>query len=115
LTSTPTLDFARFANTWKQYHNETYGITFEYPALYDEAPYQAYGCNIRLSTSKSGVYIDVGERISVSIENAPQQTLGAYVEAFIQDNAGPDFTVTSRENGRVGGVQAIAVEYRFGA
>lgn len=116
-TITPTLDLSRFANVWEKYQNEAYGISFDYPAVYNESPYTDYACGIRLSepADSNEVYFYLGERITLAIIEAKNETLTDYVDHFVEKNEGDDFTLISRSEGQVGGVKAITLEYRFGA
>lgn len=112
--STLAADFSLFADSWIRYTSEEYGISFEYPAVYDVSPYQENNCGVKVSTFPDGVYIDVGMRISLAIIEAGSSTLMEYVDNYLKDREAREFILTSRTDTTVGGVEAIMLEYRFG-
>lgn len=109
---TPTQDFSQFANVWKQYNSPEHGITFEYPAVYDEPAYMAHGCNISVSTNADITYIDIGQRILVTLFPPSNQTLPEFVAQTIQDKAAQNISVTSQTGTSVAGIEATMLEYR---
>lgn len=113
-TVAPATDFSNFADAWKRYSNESYGISFEYPAVYDISPYKDNNCGVKVSTLADGIYIDVGMRISLAITEADSSTLAEYVDNYLKDRETSEFTLTSRTNTAVGGAEAKMLEYRFG-
>jgi len=113
-TATPTQDLSQLAGVWKRYDNTDYGISFEYPALYDEAPLNEIGCQVRLSVENDVAYFDVGERIRLSIVDAHNQSLAAYVQTTVKQMQDRQLMIESQTEGLVSGAQAVTIAYRFG-
>lgn len=109
-------DFARLADKWLVYRNETYGFTFEYPAVYAEGPYSY--CDLQeFETPDGGITITVGMRSDLYVFDPQGQTIEDYVDSRIEElKAGdPDWELTDRAETTQAGVDAISITYRFGS
>jgi hypothetical protein len=90
--------------TWATYHNDTYGFSFEYPADYNNPPYE---CGPQEDGSGG---IILGRRIFINIQDQTDATLEQVADEFItQVNS-----VEQRVDMTIGGEPALAVDYRFG-
>jgi Tol biopolymer transport system component len=115
---TPTeseFDFTDMVDKWLTYRNETYGFSFEYPAVYAEGPY-AY-CDVREIPIEDGVMITIGMRSDLYVFAAHGQTVEDYVDSTIEDrqSGDPDWELTNRKTTTQAGVEAISIDYRFGS
>jgi hypothetical protein len=89
---------------WKRYRHPTYGFTFEYPALYGEAPSD---CGLREDADG----LSLGYRSQLSFYEAHGMTLEAFVNKHIKAE---HRMITALSPQTVGGLDALKVEYRFG-
>ena len=94
------------AALWKTYRNETYGFSFEYPAIYDEP---AYRDSCGLKENSEGIRL--GLRSGLRISNSGGWSLEQYANDLL---TGRDWSVDVPKNGIVSGLEALTVEYRFG-
>jgi hypothetical protein len=106
------------AVTWKTYHNQQYGFSFEYPAIYDQARYrERYGISLSDQPEDSDfgrtkfsltmcyrVYLDIYDARGLSLEAFFNRALKKGDISNIESK-----TVTS-----VNGVKGYQVDYRFG-
>jgi hypothetical protein len=89
---------------WATYRNDTYGFSFEYPADYDNPPYD---CGPQEDGSGG---IVLGRRIFINIQEQTDATLEQIADDFItQVNS-----VEQRVDTTVGGEPALTMDYRFG-
>lgn len=94
-----------------RYVDELYGIAFEYPAAYDESPYQEAGCGVDIAESGDEAFIYIGHRIIIAISPSGGREPAAHADDFI---AARELTVTDRSSRSVAGIDAVRLEYRFG-
>lgn len=127
-----TLDISHLSGVYKTYHNEEYGFTFEYPAVFDDGPYPG-AC--ALYEDSNGSYpalyhVYVGHRTWISVVDAEGMSLSEYLDEFIasgqrmaEEDSDIIFMVTplvfsEEENGQIftdeNGNQYVTLEYRFG-
>lgn len=103
---------------WTAYTNSDYGLSFEYPAVYDERSEQ--NCGIRVQEVRAEFNapyfiprtdILVGFRTVVSITDREGLDLNGVVERAIGWREG--WTIESMETGLMNGNEGVYVEYRF--
>ena len=99
-----------FEVSWKTYQNDEIGISFEYPAVYDESQYES--CRVTITSQPDGMEISMGHQSFLLIQQ-PQDSLAiqSYVENLITKK---QWVLEEQEETSVGGEKAIRVEYRFG-
>jgi len=108
-TLTPTLDIAAYANSWTTYHGN-YGISFEYPAIYDEKPYQGICDAIE---SRDGAHF--GEKSRVFVRKQESTSLDKYVLSFIPTyHPDEQFKLESQLSAQINGRPAITVKFKLG-
>ncbi|MEO8356047.1 MAG: hypothetical protein ABI621_09035, partial [Chloroflexota bacterium] len=91
---------------WKTYQNNTFGFSMEYPARYDEAPYNDT-CGIKVSNEG----IRLGHQIEILFLAANGLSLEEYTSNLLRDK---DWRMESQRYQTVSGLNAITVDYRFG-
>ena len=91
---------------WATYQNNTYGFSFDYPVIYESAPFKAT-CGLR----DLGGGILLGARIELGIYPVASVTLDDFTRQFLSSK---DWTLENQDAATVGGQSAISVEYRFG-
>jgi hypothetical protein len=114
-TATDTeFDFTGLIDKWLTYRNETYGFSFEYPAVYAEGPYAF--CDLREIPIQDGVMITIGMRSDLYVFDAQGQTIEEYVDSTIEEHqrGDPDWQLTNRKATTQAGVDAVSIDYRFG-
>ena len=108
-------DFTGLADQWLTYRNDSYGFSFEYPAVYAEGPYSF--CDLREVPTEDGATITIGMRSELNVFDAQGQTIEEYVDSRIQElqSGDPDWQLETRESSSQAGVDAISIVYRFGS
>jgi hypothetical protein len=107
-TPTPTLDLASYANTWTRYHGN-YGISFEYPSIYDEKPY-----NDRCKAVESWDGADFGEKNEVYVRQPLGPTLDEHVELSLANyHREKPLTIESRAEIEINKRPAIVIKYKL--
>ncbi len=91
---------------WATYQNNTYGFSFDYPAIYESAAYKA-ACGLR----DLGSSINLGARIELGIYPAAGLSLEDFARQFLSSK---DWTLENQDNTSLAGQSAINVDYRFG-
>ena len=99
-----------FEISWKTYQNDELGISFEYPAVYDEPQYES--CRVITTSQPDGTEISMGHQSFLLIQQ-PQESLAiqSYVENLITQK---QWVLETQEETTVDGEKAIHIEYRFG-
>ena len=106
LPTLPATSEARPDALWKTYRNEALGFTFEYPAIYDEAPYNE---TCGLKERNDGVHL--GHQIDLSVLNSGGPGLAEFTSDLIQNKG---WSVDSQTTEPLNGLEAITIQYRFG-
>lgn len=91
---------------WVVYQSTDYGITFEYPAAYDDP---AYKDSCGLKENNDG--IQLGHQINLQVLEPDDLSLSEYADNLIKKKG---WTVESQNNGVIDGREAVTVNYRFG-
>ena len=91
---------------WKTYQDNTFGFSMEYPAIYDEPPYDNT-CGLKAI----GGGIHLGRQIDVQFLASGGLSLEEYTSKLLQDK---DWRAEDRYYETVSGLPAITVLYRFG-
>lgn len=91
---------------WNTYRNVTYGFTFEYPAIYDDAAYKD-SCGVK----EIGDGIHLGHQIDLLFLNSGGLGLADFTNAFLQSKG---WSVDSQNNNPINGFEAVSAQYRFG-
>jgi hypothetical protein len=104
-TFTKTLDYSKFTGVWKKYHNSSYGFSFEYPAIYDEAPYTPCG----VKTNQDAV--SLGGRSDLLILDPNGLGLKDFIDQTIKTKG---YSLQAQKNELIDGYDSITIEYRFG-
>ena len=91
---------------WKTYRNDDRGFTFEYPAIYDEAPYSE-SCGLK--ESSDGVHL--GHQIDLLFLNSGGVGLAEFTSDLLQSKG---WSVDSQTTEPLNGLEAVAIQYRFG-
>jgi hypothetical protein len=108
-SSTPTLDVASYANVWTRYHGN-YGISFEYPSIYDELPFHGI-CEAVESLDGA----DFGEKSEVYVRQPLGTTLDEHVKAYLANlELDESLKLESQEEIEINNQRAIAIEYKLG-
>jgi len=94
---------------WSTYSNDQFGISFEYPAVYDLPSNQ--DCGVKVSSLPDGTEISIGYRSFLLIQSSSGVGLQEYVDTLI---AQKQWRLDSQENVLLGGENAIRFDYRFG-
>ena len=99
-----------FEVSWKTYQNDELGISFEYPAVYDEPQYES--CAVRVNSFPDGKEISMGHQSFLLIQQ-PEETVAiqSYVENLVAQKG---WMLETQNETTVGGEEAIHIEYRFG-
>jgi hypothetical protein len=107
-TLTPTLDAVSYANAWTRYHGN-YGISFEYPAIYEEQPYKD-----RCKAIESLDGADFGEKTEVYVRQPLGTTLAEHVESFLANfHREKPLKIESRKEIEINSRPAIIVKYEL--
>ncbi len=107
-TLTPTLDIASYTNAWTRYHGN-YGISFEYPSIYDEKPY-----NDRCKAVESWDGADFGEKNEVYVRQPLDQSLDEHVELSLANyHREKPLKIKSREEIEINKQPAIVIKYKL--
>ncbi len=91
---------------WATYQNNTYGFSFDYPAVYESTANKA-ACGLR----DLGSSINLGARIELGIYPAAGLSLEDFARQFLSSK---DWTLENQDNTSIAGQPAINVDYRFG-
>ncbi len=91
---------------WATYQNKTHNFSFEYPSIYEMAPFKA-ACGLR----DQGSSLTLGARIEVVIYPVGSITLDDFTRQFLSTK---DWVLENQDNGLLGGLSAININYRFG-
>lgn len=83
--ATPTIDVTKYTNKWSTYTNLNLGISFEYPALYDELPVASCRPHIN-QDNPTDVYVGVHINISL-LGTANQVQLPQFVNELLLTNS----------------------------
>jgi len=99
-----------FEVSWKTYQNDELGISFEYPAIYDESQYES--CRVTVTSQPDGTEISMGHQSFLLIQQ-PEESVAiqSYVENLVAQKG---WMVETQEEITVAGEDAINIEYRFG-
>jgi len=99
-----------FEVSWKTYQNDELGISFEYPAIYDES--QNESCRVTVTSQPDGTEISMGHQSFLLIQQ-PQESIEiqSYTENLVTQK---QWAMETQEETTVGGEKAIHIEYRFG-
>jgi len=99
-----------FEISWKIYQNDELGISFEYPAVYDEPQYAS--CAVRVNSFPDGTEISMGHQSFLLIQQPEEGVaIQSYVENLVAQKG---WMLETQEETTVGGEEAIHIEYRFG-
>jgi hypothetical protein len=90
---------------WKTYQDPTFGITMEYPAIYDEPPYSD-SCGLKPGSEE----VRLGRQIQVRFLYGGGLSLEEYTTKFLQEN---DWKAETQYYETVSGLPAITVFYRI--
>lgn len=118
-------DLQEYAGRWLTYKNQEYGITFDYPAIYEIEPY-VNNCSLREtqgSPDSSLLNITVGQRIWIDIKDAKgktfEESFGEELERLMSRD---DISLTTESDAEPGeimigaqGEKRVTIEYRFGS
>jgi len=114
-TITPTPDFAKYAGIWKEYHNEVYGFTFEYPAIFTDPAYHSCDVTVLPGWTPEAIVITLGWLSDLIIKEANGLTAEEYIDQQTQPRESDgDWTNVTKSYQPVAGIDATTVEYRFG-
>jgi hypothetical protein len=111
-TEIPTLVLQSPKNTptpyveWKRYHNEAYGFSFEYPALFDLSENKT-SCGLKENNNE----ILLGHRIEIVMFDAKGKALKKFTSEFLNSK---DWIIQNQKEVKVGNAEGITVHYRFG-
>ena len=99
-----------FEVSWKTYQNDELGVSFEYPAVYDEPQYES--CRVTITSQPDGTEISIGHQSFLLIQQSQESlTIQSYVENLITQK---QWALEKQEEAIVGGEKAIHIDYRFG-
>ncbi len=101
---------AQAADTLETYVNTEYALEFTYPSGYAADAACIFSESI---TPEGGLTIQLGAATTLRVEPAGEQTLEEAVTAYIRDNSGPGFEVTTRTEGTRADVPVVTLEYRL--
>jgi hypothetical protein len=109
-TIKPTLDIANYTNIWVRYTDSRFGISIEYPLIYNEKPY--YGICEPVE-SRDGVAF--GEKSQVFVHQTLGTSLDEHIQSFIARYP-PErkFKVESQKSMLINGQPATTIKYKLG-
>ena len=93
-------------DNWVVYQSTDYGITFEYPAAYDDPAYKD-SCGPKENNDG----IQLGHQINLQVIEADDLSLSDYADNLIKRKG---WTSESLNNSLIDGREAVTVNYRFG-
>ncbi len=91
---------------WATYQSKTYNFSFEYPAIYELAPFKTT-CGLR----DLGPTLNLGARIEIVMYPVGSITLEDFTHEFLSTK---DWVLENQDNGQLGGLNAININYQFG-
>ncbi len=91
---------------WATYQSKTYQFSFEYPAIYEMAPFKAT-CGLR----DLGTSLNLGARIEIVMYPVGSISLDDFTLQFLSTK---DWVLQNQDNGQLGGLNAININYQFG-
>jgi len=100
-----TVDNKKFVGVWKKYHNKAHGFSFDYPAIYDEAPY--IFCGVKTDQDR----VSLGGRSDLLFLDSGGLDLQEYVSQTLKDYG---YTPQTQKSGTIDGHDSITIDYRFG-
>lgn len=106
-SATATIDFASYKNKWTVYHNEKYGYSFEYPAIYDE---KRFYCATPEPDAES---ITIGGRSDLFVISS-SQSLEGHVNDIVRQYESDHWKLSNQLSHKIDSLDAITIEYRFG-
>lgn len=116
---TPTINPV-LIGVYKQYINDEFGFSFEYPAAYDVEPYTICGLVPRKNVNDDmgqpyQFFMNIGFRGEFGILENGFSSLGEFVDQWIQrKETSGSWILSTRINREINGSQATTIEYRFG-
>lgn len=109
ITPTPTFDFLSYNLTWRRFHSQHYQLSFEYPSIYDEAPFQERCAPV---DGYDGVHIADKSEIMSRRHNG--LSLVAYIQQFLGEYyRNHQYQIVSETPVSAGEFPARTVDYRF--
>jgi hypothetical protein len=91
---------------WATYQSKTYRFSFEYPAIYEMAPFKTT-CGLR----DLGSSLTLGARIEIVMYPVGSISLEDFTRQLLSTK---DWMLENQDNGLLGGLSAININYRFG-
>ncbi len=91
---------------WATYQSKTYNFSFEYPAIYEMAPFKA-ACGLR----DLGTSLKLGARIEIVMYAVGSISLEDFTHQLLTTK---EWVLENQDNGQLGGLSAININYRFG-
>ncbi len=91
---------------WATYQSKIHHFSFEYPAIYEMAPFKAT-CGLR----DLGTSLNLGARIEIVMYPVGSISLDDFTLQFLSTK---DWVLENQDNGQLGGLNAININYRFG-
>ena len=111
MSATPTIDLASLIDVWAIHTDQERGFSFEYPALYNYAPYQA-DCGIRTVTDG----IAVGALNYLLIFSDVNTDFHSFVDRTINEKKTQNgWVIESRRETEINQQSSITIEYRTDA
>ncbi len=91
---------------WATYQSKTYQYSFEYPAIYELPPFKA-ACGLR----DLGTSLNLGARIEIVMYPVGSISLEDFTHELLSTK---EWVLENQDNGQLGGLSAININYRFG-